>query len=338
MRHQSTRGAGRGGAQGGAYGAVDLGTNNCRLLIAHPTQVGFRVVDAFSRIVRLGEGVAASGRLSEAAIERTMAALRICADKIRWRNVRYVRAVATEACRRASNVDAFVDRVNAEIGIALEVISPREEVDLALLGCYPLIDPQTRYAIVFDIGGGSTELSWVHVAAEGLDLIGWTSLPWGVVNLAEEHGGDRVDDATFEAIVVRIDAALAAFDEDNDIGKAVAEGHVQMIGTSGTVTTLAGLHLDLPSYDRRRVDGISMQFENLSDVTARLRSMDYGERAALPCIGKDRADLVVVGCAVLEAILRRWPIGRLRIADRGLREGILLRLMAANGTASPHPS
>jgi exopolyphosphatase/guanosine-5'-triphosphate,3'-diphosphate pyrophosphatase len=318
-----------------AYAALDLGTNNCRLLVARPAVDGFRVVDAFSRIVRLGEGVAANGHLREEAILRTLDALGVCAEKIRRRGARRTRAVATEACRRAANAGAFVRRVMDEVGLELEVISPREEVDLALLGCRPLIGRAARYVIVFDIGGGSTELSWVRVAEDGLDLLGWTSLPCGVVSLAERHGGDRIAAGIYEAIVAEVGDALAAFDDDHGIGRALADDRVQMIGTSGTVTTLAGLFLGLPAYDRRRVDGIAMRFEEMSAVAARLLAMDYAARAALPCVGPERADLVVVGCAVLEAILRRWPIGWLRVADRGLREGILLRLMAADGWGAP---
>ncbi len=320
-----------------AYAAVDLGTNNCRLLIAVPAADGFRVIDAFSRIVRLGEGVGDGGDLSDAAIARTIVALRVCADKIRRRGAHHVRAVATEACRRAANAGRFIDRVESETGLRLEVISPREEVDLALIGCRPLIDRSAGHAIVFDIGGGSTELSWIRVLEDGLELEGWTSLPWGVVNLAERHGGDSMTPESFEAIVADIDGALDDFDRRNGIATAVAAGTVQVVGTSGTVTTLAGLHLGLAFYDRRRVDGISLDYARLSEISHRLRAMNYAERAALPCIGPDRADLVVAGCAVLEAIQRRWPAGRLRVADRGLREGILIGLMAGHGRHSGGP-
>jgi len=319
----------RGAPQSAArtYAALDLGTNNCRLLVARPANGGFQVVDAFSRIVRLGEGLGVTGRLSEAAMERTLTALRVCADKLRRRRVERLRGVATEACRRAENGRAFLDRVSAETGIAFDIITPREEVDLALLGCVSLIEGGADRLLVFDIGGGSTELGVVGVPGDGrLVLEGWASLPCGVVGLAEEFGGDRIVRGDFERMVARVVAHLAPLRERHGNGAGL-----QMVGTSGTVTTLAGLHLALPAYDRRRVDGLRLDFAALSAVSERLLAMDYAARAALPCVGPERADMVVAGCAILEAIRRTWPVERLHVADRGLREGILLRLMAADG-------
>jgi exopolyphosphatase/guanosine-5'-triphosphate,3'-diphosphate pyrophosphatase len=314
------------------YAALDLGTNNCRLLVATARPQGFRVIDAFSRIVRLGEGLRASGTLSEAAMDRTVAALRVCADKIRRHRPRRMRAIATEACRSASNGSAFLKRVAADVGLDIEVITPEEEAELALGGCLPLVEAGVSRALVFDIGGGSTELSWVAIEADRrCRPLGWISLPYGVVTLAEDHGGDVVTRATFETMIAAIAERLAAFEALHGIGAAVARGAVQMVGTSGTVTTLAGLHLGLPSYDRRKVDGIRLDFEATHAVCERLLALDGRGRAALPCVGPERADLVLAGCAILIAIQRQWPVGRLHVADRGLREGMLLAMMAADG-------
>ncbi len=317
-----------------AYAAIDLGTNNCRLLIARPAGPGFRVFDGYSRLVRLGEGVGASGVLSEAPMERTIAALSVCARKMERRGVARVRAVATEACRRAANCDAFVDRVAAETGIALEIISSREEARLMLVGCLPLLDRDARRAVVFDVGGGSTQLLWLRCGGAGPpEVAAWASLPCGVVTLAEEYGGDRVSGAVYEAMVGRVGDLLGPFEAAHGLGREVAAGGVQMLGSSGTVTTIAGVFLDLPRYNRERVDGMWLRFAEVEAVAKRLRGLDSAARAAIPSIGPRRADLVVAGCAILDAIQRAWPVGRLRVADRGVREGMLLGMMHAEGHA-----
>ncbi|GHD49911.1 hypothetical protein GCM10017083_22840 [Thalassobaculum fulvum] len=307
--------------------AIDLGTNNCRLLVARPEGGGFRVVDAFSRIVRLGQGLGRSGRLADDAIERTMEALSICAAKMRRRHVTRFRAVATEACRSAGNGVAFLERVAAETGLTLEVISAEEEAALALAGCRPLFDPSVPGALVFDIGGGSTEIAW-QWSGPGEPKIAAVSMPIGVVTLAERYGGDRFTAEDYEAMVGEIEDRLRGFEHEHAIASAAASGDVQLLGTSGTVTTLAGVRLDLPRYNRDRVDGVFLDVAETLSIARRLAGMDFAGRAAHPCIGRDRADLVVAGCAILEAICRAWPVPRLRVADRGVREGILFGLLA----------
>lgn len=333
-----------------AYAALDLGTNNCRLLVARPRPPlvverdadaenqpgrpadgnhGFEVVDAFSRIVRLGEGLDRSGVLSRPAMDRTIDALKVCAAKIRRRRVVRARQVATEACRRASNCADFLNRVRGETGLEFEIISSMEEAALALSGCATLLDDGRPHAVVFDIGGGSTELMWSRLGSDqpGAELIDSISLPFGVVNLSENFGGDCISAEAFERMVDLVRAPIEAFETRHDIGAHIAAGRVQMLGTSGTVTTLAGIHLGLPCYDRSKVDGSYLDFAELRDVTRRLLALDCKGRAQEPCIGPSRADLVLAGCAILEAICRVWPVGRLRVADRGVREGILSNLM-----------
>ncbi len=312
--------------------ALDLGTNNCRLLIAHPTRDAFRVVDAFSRIVRLGQGITFTGALSDEAMDRTVDALKICADKMRRRDVTLSRVVATEACRRAGNGAAFIDRVKVETGLELEVISNREEAELALAGCLPLFDPAVPDAIVFDIGGGSTELAWTRRGPDGSRLsLDVMSMPIGVVTLTEKYGGDHFKDRTYRAMIEECLAHLDAFDEAHGISSRIGERRVQMLGTSGTVTTLAGLRLNLKRYVRDRVDGTSLTFADVRRLAGDLAGMGFRDRAAFPCIGQERADLVVAGCAILEAICEKWPVGRLRVADRGVREGILFGLLGELG-------
>jgi exopolyphosphatase / guanosine-5'-triphosphate,3'-diphosphate pyrophosphatase len=315
------------------YAALDLGTNNCRLLVARPAGSGFRVIDAFSRIVRLGEGLAASGALSEEAMARALDALKVCADKIAGRQVAGGRYVATEACRQADNCEAFLARVRQEVGLEIEIISSTEEARLVVAGCAPLLNPRIPYAIVFDIGGGSTEIVWLRLCgAENrrrTQILGSVSLSFGVVTLTDRFGGAEVSPATYRAMVAETIAALAPFDSAQDIQRHVRTGRVQMLGSSGTVTTLAGIHLALPRYTRALVDGSVLTFEQISVVSAHLAGLDLAGRAANPCIGRERADLVLSGCAILDAICMTWPVGRLRVADRGVREGILFDLMRA---------
>jgi exopolyphosphatase/guanosine-5'-triphosphate,3'-diphosphate pyrophosphatase len=311
------------------YGALDLGTNNCRLLIARPSAVGgFRVIDAFSRIVRLGEGVSRTRLLSEDAMERTLCALKVCGSKMERRGVTTLRAVATEACRRARNCAEFLERAASETGIRIEIITVEEEARLAVASCAPLLDPDLPRALVFDIGGGSTELMWLAVERNGRPrLIDQISVPHGVVCLSEEYGGDLVSRETYRAMVAKVAASIAPFETRNRIAGYVADGQVQMIGTSGTVTTLAGIHRGLPRYERSLIDGTYLDVAHARLVIDRLLALDFAGRATYPCIGHERADLVVAGCAVLDAITDSWPVKRLRIADRGLREGILVDLI-----------
>ncbi|HEX8240982.1 MAG TPA: Ppx/GppA phosphatase family protein [Allosphingosinicella sp.] len=314
------------------YGALDLGTNNCRLLIARPADNGFVVIDAFSRVVRLGEGLASSGRIADGAMDRAVAALAVCAEKLKRRHVSLARSVATEACRRAVNGRQFVERVRRETGICLEIIAPEEEARLAMLGCHRLLEPGDAPALIFDIGGGSTELILIDTDAEGTPKIKcWWSAPWGVVSLTESEGRDFADAgerlAAYGRMKERVRHAFRRFAEL----LPPREGNIRLLGTSGTVTTLASVHLALPSYDRRAVDGLMMPVDKMRAVNHMLSRMSFAERAELPCIGPERADLVVAGCAILEAIMDIWPAQTLGVADRGIREGILRSLMAKDG-------
>ncbi len=336
IRHDVRREDGRAPVQyhpGSTYAALDLGTNNCRLLVARPTADGFRVVDAFSRIIRLGEGVAASRRISEAAITRAVEALQVCRDKMRARGVMRARLIATAACRAAENGEEFRSRVAREADLELEIIDSATEARLAATGCTELFDPTAAGVILFDIGGGSSELVRLKQRpGDGRrgpptpDIVGWASLPVGVVTLAERYGGKVVSRDIYDAMVEEVAAFVDRFAADH---RDLDGFHT--LGTSGTVTTIAGVYLRLRRYDRRRVDGCWLSDDEISRVVAELMAMSFDERAANPCIGAERADLVLAGCAILDAIRRAFPCPRLRVADRGLREGMLVEMMREDG-------
>nr|WP_321463511.1 hypothetical protein [uncultured Cohaesibacter sp.] len=341
-----------------SYAALDLGTNNCRLLVAEPYGQSFRVVDAFSRIVRLGEGLSQSGRLSEEAQERAIAALKVCQSKLSYRSVKRFRLIATEACRRAANGPAFLNRVHRETGLRLEIVDRETEARLAVAGCASLVHPEADGVVLFDIGGGSSEIVWLDLdplSEEGAVHPGekrnrqtrramrhlserircWASLQVGVVTLSEKHGGKVVTREHFETMVEEVRGMLGDFAERDALAKAIKTKHIHMLGTSGTVTTLAGVHLGLERYDRRQVDGTWLTATELRDMIGRVLDMNFQERMNNPCIGADRADLVLAGCAILEAFHREWPCSQLRVADRGLREGILMEMMIDDGVWNP---
>ena len=344
-----------------SYAALDLGTNNCRLLVAEPHGQSFRVVDAFSRIVRLGEGLSQTGRLSEDAQDRAISALKVCQSKLNYRAVKRFRLIATEACRRATNGASFLSRVHRETGLKLEIVNRETEARLAVSGCASLVHPDADGVVLFDIGGGSSEIVWLDldpICDESLPQPGekrnrqtrralrhmserircWTSLQVGVVTLSEKHGGHVVGRPQFEAMVEEVRAMLHDFEEREALTEAIKTKHIHMLGTSGTVTTLAGVHLGLERYDRRLVDGAWLNATEVRDMIARILDMDFEERTNNPCIGQDRADLVLAGCAILEAFHREWPCTRLRVADRGLREGILMEMMIDDGVWNPRQS
>ena len=336
-RTNPSRSDGRSGPRSRAplYAALDLGTNNCRLLMAAKGEDGgLRVVDGFSRIVRLGEGLAHTGRLSDAAMARAYQALAACAQRIEARQPVAVGCVATQACRIAKNGQTFLNRVRTDLGLSFEVITPEEEAHLSVLGCASLLDPERDFAMIVDIGGGSTELSWVkpkEALAGGLEppIIAWRSTPLGVVVVAEEEAEPETDlDAWYETLVARLADTIRNAGGAEDLRSAFEQGRADVIGTSGTVTSLAGVYLDLPRYQRARVDGMWFDVADCRAVIKRLLHQSHDERAANACIGKDRADLVVIGGAIFDAVLRVWPASRIRVADRGLREGVLMRLMA----------
>lgn len=327
----------RNGRRSGAlYAALDLGTNNCRLLIARPTDNGIRVVDGFSRIVRLGEGVSSSGKLSQSAMDRTFDALAACKARLDAHDIKRKRLIATEACRAAGNAAAFLGKIESQLGLNLEVIDRKTEAELAVTGCADLVEPKATGAILFDIGGGSSELAWLDFRGGrpksrgkmAAAIRSWQSLPVGVVSIAEKFGGKDVTPELFEEMIEHVRAHLRHFRGREKLRAAMAEQSMHLVGTSGTVTTLAGLHLGLERYDRSKVDGLWMQGSHVVDTMRVLLSMSYDRRSGHGCIGRERADLVIPGCAIFEAIRREWPCERIRVADRGLREGMLISLMA----------
>jgi len=325
------------GGPGPAYAAIDLGTNNCRMLVARRAGRSFRIIDAFSRIVRLGGGLTESGRLNDTAMDNVVSALKVCAEKMERREVVKYRAVATQACRLAENGADFMARIKAETGLDFDIISPEEEARLAVLGCLDLMDETYDVALVVDIGGGSTELSWVDLAQwrtrGGFDSGGrppirtWASAPVGVVTLSEHIPEADHPDNWYEAMKAFAADALKTPRGAKKLIPLFRESRAHMIGTSGTITSVAGVHMGLPRYERALVDGSWMTAVDARAACQDLASKDLEGRAANPVIGRDRADLVLAGCAILEAVMDKWPVEKIRVGDRGLREGLLLNLM-----------
>ncbi len=325
------------------YAALDLGTNNCRLLVARPAPGGFEVIDAFSRTVRLGEELTSTGTLAKSAMDRTLNALRVCAGKIEKRGVTHLRAIATEACRLAENGENFIERVKRETGISFDIITAGEEAALAAAGCAALADPGCENVLVFDIGGGSTELVWLDLCDRNEEtgqpkIVTWTSLACGVVTLTdhfqlshEDFEDNPIEPQLYEDMVEFVRKRLQQAGAYDTFGKRNDDQPAHLLGTSGTVTTLAGISLGLKRYDRNKVDGTWLHLDLVQQVSRRVAKMNRKARAKHPCIGRDRAEFILAGCAILDAIRDVWPCDRLRVADRGLREGILIQLMGEAG-------
>ncbi|MBL4873687.1 MAG: Ppx/GppA family phosphatase [Rhodobacteraceae bacterium] len=336
------------------YAALDLGTNSCRMLIAEPDGAHFNIVDAFSKSVRLGLDLERTGALSNAGINRTLQALHVCSRKLKKLGVKNSRLVATEACRRAKNGEQFMDRIRNETGLRLEVIKPAEEARLAVVSCSPLLEPMAEHVLVVDIGGGSTELVWIdltEVAPQdkikamidlrpgevcanmlpGARIVDWISVPLGVATLMQRFSDVQEDGAKFALMACHFEDALEAFTPYHELVDPSILSKLQVIGTSGTVTTLGAMHLGLRRYDRNKVDGLRMRAQDVNVVIERFLELGPEGRRREPGIGNDRADLIMSGSAILQTLLRIWPTESVRVADRGLREGMLFSMMNADG-------
>lgn len=313
------------------YAAIDLGTNSCRLVVATPTTTSFRVVETFSKVVRLGEGIIQDNELSPKAMKRTVQALKVCRGVIdEYSPIVASRFVATAACRRAKNVAFFAEMVKRETGIDLEVISSREEARLSVVGCLPLLGRNIKRVLVFDIGGGSTQISLARVTDYGKTFIeGFVSLPYGVVTVSEAFAGHEMSTLEYTTVLERTVVYLKEFEEKHHIFEAIANQEIQVIGTSGTVTVIGAVHLKLPRYNRSAVDGIAISAPDIEATINRIKTMGSEGRCKHPCIGQSKSDLTLAGCAIIEALTTFWPISEITVADRGIREGILLDLMHA---------
>ncbi|MFI3241041.1 MAG: Ppx/GppA phosphatase family protein [Alphaproteobacteria bacterium] len=317
------------------YAAIDLGTNSCRLVLASPTPSAFRIVETFSKVTRLGEGIIKDNMLSSQAIKRTVNALKVCSGVINeYAPIKNCRYVATAACRRAKNHESFVKQVKKETGLDLEIISTKEEARLAVVGCLPLLNRHIKRALVFDIGGGSTEISLARITNSGKTFIeGFVSLPYGVVTISEALPGRDMTPLAYDSIIQRTHGILSEFEEQHNITEAIRNQEIQVIGTSGTVTVLGAVHLNLPRYNRLAVDGLSVAMKDLNKTIDKIKRIGEDGRKRHACIGPQKADLTMAGCSVIEGITSFWPISEISIADRGIREGILLDMMHKN---KPH--
>ena len=299
------------------------------MVIATPTPSSFRIVETFSRITRLGEGIIKDNELSRPAIKRTIGALKVCAGVLaEYAPIYKGRYVATAACRRAVNCKEFIDAVKRETGLNIEIISSKEESRLAVVGCIPLLNRNIKRALVFDIGGGSSEISLARVTNSGKTFIeGFVSLPYGVVTVSEAFPAQEMTDLAYNTIIERTHKILSEFEEKYQISEAIRNQEIQIIGTSGTVTVLGAVHLNLPRYNRSAVDGLSISRQDIERAINKIKRMGDEGRRKHACIGAQKADLTIAGCAIIEALCSFWPIAEITVADRGIREGILLDLM-----------
>jgi len=332
--------AGRLGQQAGGdnYAAIDLGTNSCRLVIATPTPSSFRIVETFSKITRLGEGIINNNELSHTAIRRTVNALRVCAGVLEeYSPIVKARYVTTAACRRAKNCRYFIDLVKKETGLNIEIISPQEESRLAVVGCVPLLNRSIKRALVFDIGGGSTEVSLARMSNSGRTIIeGFVSLPYGVVTVSEAFPEHEMTDLAYNTIIERTHKILAEFEEKYHIAEDIKNQKIQVLGTSGTVTVLGAIHLNLTRYNRSAVDGLALSAQDVDKTISKIKRMGDEGRKKHSCIGMQKADLTIAGCAIIEGLMSFWNISEITIADRGIREGILLDLMHSERKEKKH--
>ena len=344
---------------GPLYAALDLGTNSCRMLIAQPMGSQFQVVDSFSKSVQLGQGLESTGKLSRTSMNRTIGALRICKQKLSRYNVSRMRLVATEACRRARNGAQFIAQVKRETGLSLDIITPEEEARLAVISCAPLVSTRTRQLLVVDIGGGSTELVWIDLTQvprrerpgaimrlhsgfvqdpgpfAAARVVDWISVPLGVATLRDQFVDVEDDAARFALMSWFFEENLSKF---TPYAAEQAREGFQVIGTSGTVTTVAASHLGLRRYDRTKVDGLRMTSDQIDAVIRHYLVLGPDGRRADPRIGKDRQTLIMSGAAILQALMRIWPTDRMSVADRGLREGLLYSQMSADGVLEVGPN
>ena len=314
------------------YAAIDLGTNSCRLVIATPTPSSFRIVETFSKITRLGEGIINNNELSHTAIRRTVNALKVCAGVLEeYAPIAKSRFVATAACRRAKNCRYFLDLVKKETGLSIETISSQEESRLSVAGCIPLLNRNIKRALVFDIGGGSTEVSLARMTNSGRTVIeGYVSLPYGVVTVSEAFPNREMTDLAYNTIIDRTHKILDEFEQKHHIAEAIANQEIQVLGTSGTVTVLGAVHLNLPRYNRSAVDGLALSRQDVERTISKIKRMGDDGRKKHSCIGMQKADLTMAGCAIIEGLLSFWPVSEITIADRGIREGILLDMIHAD--------
>ncbi len=318
------------------FAAIDLGTNSCRLVIASPTTTGFRIVETYSKVVRLGQGIIQNNELSVQAMKRTINTLKNCSKVIAAHQpLAKTRFVATAACRRAKNVEEFVQKVKEETKIDIEVISSKEEARLSVVGCLPLLNRRLKRVLVFDIGGGSTQITLARVTDAGKTFVeGFVSLPYGVVTISEAFCGQEMTNLEYSTVVDRTAGLLKDFDDKYNIKQAMLNNEIQVIGTSGTVTVIGAVHLRLPRYNRSAVDGVVIDAQDVANTINKIKNLGIEGRYKHPCIGKSKSDLTMAGCAIIEALVNFFPILDITIADRGIREGILLDLMHSMGQNS----
>jgi exopolyphosphatase/guanosine-5'-triphosphate,3'-diphosphate pyrophosphatase len=338
-----------------SIGVTNLHRNFFKVRMSYERRL--KVIDSFAKIISLGEGIKQTGVLSEEAIERTIVALRACKKKLDSHRIYKMRAVATEACRQASNTKSLIERVNSEIGVDLEVISPQEEARLVLKGCSGVISDEKNYGILMDIGGGSTEVVWLKInkgmTRPTISVIDSISLPFGVVTISDTYTHSKNNQEIYTVLRKNILSTIDTFMKKNNIRTNFSKGDVQVITSSGTTTTLGSLTLGLSTYDRSSVDGKDFSSKKIVEVGEELLSRYLSSTPTTVKLGKEknfitnkffdhvldksseefkifaynRMGLLAAGVVIINSILESIGDCLVRIADRGVREGILYDLM-----------
>lgn len=307
------------------FAAIDLGSRNCRTIVGCQSKAGaFEYIETYSKSVSLADGVAASKKLSRKSMDRTIEALAFCSKVLsRYAGLTYL-AVATDAMRRAENASVFIKRVKRELGLIISIITPQEEAYYAALGCIEVLSLETEIFVVFDIGGGSSEIALCRQKSDkDIELIDSLSIPYGVINLLESK--DHLTFSGYSNLVQKIS------DLSRDFLNQYATtldfvNNFQCIGTSGTTTTVAALNMNLRFYDREKINDSILQFSEILKTVHYVQSLSEDERKLHPYISQSNEDLVLGGLTILEGIVRGLPASTITVTDRGVRDGVVYAL------------
>lgn len=306
------------------FASIDLGTNTVRLLVVTGNSKGFTTLHSNQLITRLGEGLSHSGILKDIAMERTIKAVLDFKREASKYSPFAIWVAATSAVREAKNRNEFIEKIREVTGLELEVIPWEEEARRTLLGVFSGLDGNIKKAIVFDIGGGSTE----YILTVDKRLVKSVGTALGVVHLSEKYiRKDPVDDG--ELIILESVITNKIRNVKSQLHDVLCTMHdVRLIGTAGTVTTIAALDLNLHPYDPAKVNGYVLNIENVKEILKKLKNMTLEERRNIPALESGREDLIIPGAVIVIKTMEIFGFNEMIVSDYGLREGIILAKMS----------